>query len=68
MIAYALYWIDEIKKDHFIGILPERRKKPDRITQESILKWVRTYLNDIADLDFNNIYFIQKELKGEIFI
>ncbi len=68
MVAYALYWIDEIDKDRFIGILPERRKKPERITHESVLKWVRTFLDDIADLDLNNIYFVQKELKEEILL
>jgi hypothetical protein len=68
MVAYALYWIDEIDKDRFIGMLPERRKKPERITQESVLKWVRTFLDDIADLDLNNIYFVQKELKEEILL
>jgi hypothetical protein len=68
MVAYALYCIDEIDKDRFIGMLPERRKKPERITQESVLKWVRTFLDDIADLDLNNIYFVQKELKEEILL
>ena len=68
MVAYALYWIDEIDKVRFIGMLPERRKKPERITQESVLKWVRTFLDDIADLDLNNIYFVQKELKEEILL
>jgi hypothetical protein len=68
MVAYAMYWIGEIDKDRFIGMLPERRKKPERITQESVLKWVRTFLDDIADLDLNNIYFVQKELKEEILL
>ena len=26
MIVYALYWIDETDKAHFIGLLPERKK------------------------------------------
>lgn len=68
MVAYAFYWIDETEKTHFIGILPERRKKPERITQESILKWARTFLDDIANFDFNHIYFIRKELKGEMLV
>jgi len=68
MVAYAFYWIDEKEKAHFIGILPERRTKPERITQESVLKWVRTFLDDIADFDFKNIYLVRKELKGEVLI
>jgi hypothetical protein len=39
MVAYQFYWRDEKEKTHFIGILPERRKKPGRITTESILNW-----------------------------
>ncbi len=39
MVAYEFYWCDEKAKEHCIGILPERRKIPERITQESILNW-----------------------------
>jgi hypothetical protein len=63
MVAYEFYWRDEIGKDHFIGLIPERRKKPERITPESVSKWVRTFLDDIADFDFNNVYIIKRELK-----
>jgi hypothetical protein len=28
-------------RDHFIGILPERRKNPIRITQASVINWGR---------------------------
>ena len=38
MVAYAFYWIDETDKARFIGLLPERRKDPERITEESIMK------------------------------
>ena len=41
MVAYKLYWRDEQEEDHFIGILPERRKDPARITKESITNWAR---------------------------
>ena len=36
MVAYAFYMFEKIEKVHFIGLLPERRKNPERITQESI--------------------------------
>ncbi len=32
-----------------IGILPERRKDPKRITKESVLKWGRMILGESAD-------------------
>jgi len=62
MVAYEFYWRDEIGRDHLIGLVPERRRKPDRITPESVSRWVRTFLDDIADFDFNNVSIIRKEL------
>jgi hypothetical protein len=44
VVAYEFYWLD-LKGDHeIIGVLPERRNKPERITQESILNWGRRFL------------------------
>ena len=63
MVAYEFYWRDEIGRDHLIGLVPERRKKQERITPESVSKWVRTFLHDIADFDFNNVSIIKRELK-----
>jgi len=60
MIAYEFYWRDEIGKEHLVGILPERRKNPIRITKESILNWVSMFIGN--NLDTNNVYFVQVEL------
>jgi len=62
MIAYTFYWIDETEEIHLIGVLPERRKNPERITQESVLNWGRTSLGNNADVD--NTFFIQVEIDG----
>ncbi len=43
MIVYKFYLRDAIKGDIFLGALPERRKNPQRITQESIINWGRKY-------------------------
>jgi len=59
MIAYEFYWRDEIGKEHLVGILPERRKNPVRVTKESILNWVSMFIGNNLD---NNIYFVQVEL------
>jgi len=59
MVAYEFYWCDERKKEHFIGILPERRKKPERITQESILNWGWKVIGD--DSYVKDIYFVKVE-------
>jgi len=63
MVAYEFYWRDEIGRDHLIGLVPERRRNSERITPESISKWVRTFLDDIAEFDFDNVYIIKRELK-----
>jgi hypothetical protein len=56
MVAYEFYWRDPIKGYQLIGTLPERRKNPLRITQESVMKWVRKILGE--NIDFNDIFFI----------
>jgi hypothetical protein len=43
MIVYKFYLRDAIKGDIFLGTLPERRKNPGRITDESITNWGRKY-------------------------
>ncbi len=68
MVAYELYLYDEIKGYELIGILPERRRDPKRITKESVLKWGRMLLGDNAD--DNNIFFKQikiDHITGQIF-
>jgi len=60
MVAYELYLYDQIKGHKLIGILPERRKDPRRITKESVLKWGRMLLHDSAD--DKNIFFKQVEI------
>ena len=60
MVAYEFYWRDGKGKEHFIGILPERRKKPERITQESILNWGWKFKGDNSDV--KDIYFVKVDL------
>jgi hypothetical protein len=68
MIFYELYVYDKLKGYELIGILPERRKDPKRITKESVLKWGRMVLGDRADK--NSIIFAQTtmdDISGKIF-
>jgi hypothetical protein len=44
MVAYELFSFDEKGGYEFIGILPERRKDPKRITNESVVNWGRMVL------------------------
>jgi hypothetical protein len=57
MVAYEFYWHDEVKKYELLGVLPERRKDPARITQESVLGWMdKVFGNKFGS---KGIYFIQ---------
>jgi len=49
MVAYELFSYDEKNGYEFIGILPERRKDPKRITRESVLNWGRMILGNNTD-------------------
>jgi hypothetical protein len=61
MTAYEFYYRDA-KGVHLIGILPERRKSPERINQESIMRWVRMVLGNHANVPDNDLFFIQVEV------
>ncbi len=57
MIAYEFYLRDPVKGSELIGILPERRKEPARITQESVLHWAETVFGN--SLSNKDIHFIK---------
>jgi hypothetical protein len=46
MLGYKLYLFDKTKGHELIAVLPERRKKPERITEESVINWGRTLLGN----------------------
>lgn len=56
MVAYEFYWLDPRGGYQIIGILPERRKNPERVTQESIMRWGENILG--KEFDTKNIFFI----------
>ena len=59
MVAYEFYWLDEVKGYQLIGVLPERRKSPERITQKSILKLGEKIF--CKGINTEDIFFIQVE-------
>ena len=65
MIVYKFYLRDAIKGDIFLGALPERRKNPQRVseesTEESVINWGRTYFGKTAADE--DIYFIKTVLE-----
>ena len=60
MTAYEFYWQDREGREHFLGTLPERRKNPERITEESIKKWGRLIIGEWAEI--REFYFIQVKI------
>jgi hypothetical protein len=65
MIVYKFYLRDAINGDIFLGALPERRKNPQRVTEESteesVINWGRTYFGKNAKDE--DIYFIKTVLE-----
>ncbi len=57
MVAYEFYLVDERKRYDLLGILPERRKNPERITQKSVMGWAEKIFG--RNLNTKNIHFIQ---------
>ena len=57
MVAYEFYLHDTIKGNELVGILPERRKDPTRITHRSVLHWAETVLGN--SLSNKDIYYIK---------
>ena len=55
MVVYELYLLHPTGEYHLIGVLPERRKNPMRITKDSVMNWGKTLLCD--DVDSKNIFF-----------
>jgi c-di-GMP-binding flagellar brake protein YcgR len=67
MIAYEFYWRDPVRGYQPIGVQPERRKNPERITKESVINLAKELVGD--NVDVNDIFFIKvtkDENSGEI--
>ena len=62
MVAYEIYLNNKDGKEHLVGILPERRKDPARITEKSILKWGNLVLGSKSNMKLNRLYFTRVEL------
>ncbi len=55
MVVYELYLVSSTGEYQIIGVLPERRKNPMRITNDSVIKWAKMLLGDNANS--KNIFF-----------
>ena len=61
--AYEFYHRVGNGRDHFVGTLPERRKDPARISEDSILNWARLLFSRMDEEEFRrDVYFVQVEI------
>ncbi len=68
MIAYEFYLHDPVKGYELVGILPERRKNPQRITQKSVMGWVeKVFDSNLSTKDTFPIQVTINEYSGNIF-
>ncbi len=57
MTAYEFYSRDESGEVHLIGVLPERRRDQERITDESIINWARSLLGEESGGQQNCLHY-----------
>jgi hypothetical protein len=60
MVAYEFYFCDEEGRYQLIGVLPERRRNPRRVTRESVMGWGKLLIGDVFDA--NHLYFVQVDM------
>ncbi len=68
MIAYEFYWLNSKRDCQILGVLPERRKHPERLARESITHWGEKFFG--KNLNPEDIFFIQimiDDATGRIF-
>ena len=64
MVAYEFYWRDTITgSQQLVGIIPERRRDPERVDRESIVGLGKLIMGE--DTDARNIYFVTVTIDKE---
>jgi len=63
MLVYELYALNKTKGYELIGVLPERRNNPQRVTKESILNWGQKYFG--IHLNLGDMYRIGVKINME---
>ncbi len=59
MVLHKFYVRDQDGEEHFLGILPERRNDPKRITDKSVVNLSKTILDPWAEILLDSIRFVQ---------
>ncbi len=60
MVAYEYCFRNGSGEKYLLGIPPERRRDPERITEQSVMQWVKQLIDD--PLDLKNVYFVKVEV------
>jgi hypothetical protein len=63
MVGYGLYRWRGAKGYDLIGVLPERRNNPQRVTKESVLNWGQKYFG--IRLNLGDMYLIEVKINVE---
>jgi len=63
MIVYEFYRRDPHGSDSWISALPERRKKAERISHQSIMNWARVHMPKYVLGDEETVYFVQVDVQ-----
>ena len=61
MVIYEFYRRDPTGEDKLFGVLPERRKDKERITDQSIMNWARFLVP--KQIFGDKVYFVRVEGK-----
>jgi len=67
--AYEFYWHNPLKGYELLGVLPERRKNSERITQQSVMDWAANIFADhLSTEDISYVQVTINEDPGVVFL
>ena len=66
MKVYRFYCRVPHGEDSWIGALPERRKKAERISHQSIMNWARVHMPKYVLGDEETVYFVQGDVQQKL--
>ena len=60
MVVYEVFLRQEGKNEEFIGVLPERRNRKERVNAGSIMNWSKMVFD--GPVDASKLFFVQKTI------
>jgi len=68
MHGYKFYWYDDIHGYQFAKTMPERRKDPTRITDDSVINLARKVFGEEADIGRVLVIPITSDIRSMTFL